>query len=274
MGVLNLHMCFVRLSVSVLVVMFCSLSSNAQIQQQHVIGSIGGYGQTSQGSVYYTVGEISMIKTFISGSNMLTQGFLQGGMISLVPNISGALPITLIDFSGYYDNGSDYLQWKTATETDNAYFDVQKMTTNGEFQSIGTVKGAGTSNIEHSYSLVDPSPLAGVNYYRLRQVDIDGNFSFSNIISIATPMTEAITVSIYPNPAKNYVNISINSTESYTGMLTVTDIIGNVVYQNAIASGEGPTQTGIDISGYGQGQYIIRFTSSAMTTTCRVTKQF
>jgi hypothetical protein len=256
-----------------IIIVLVTANVQAQISQEFVIASIGGYSSVSTGSAYYTVGEMSMITTFHNGNNYLTQGFLQGSLSTSV-RVNTSLPVTLIDFSGFYNGGSDHLQWQTATETDNNYFDVQRMTTNGDFKSIGTVKGAGTSNIEHSYSLDDPSPLSGVNYYRLKQVDVDGNFSYSNIISISTPMTDAITVSVYPNPAKNYVNIIINATESYSGILTVTDIVGKVVYQNAIASGDGATQAVIDMSGFGEGQYIIKFTSSAMSTTCKVTKQF
>ena len=248
-------------------------SLHAQIRQEFVIASIGGGAQTAYGSAYYTVGETSMIKTYAVGSNMLTQGFLQGSIPVAPGPTNFQLPVTLIDFTGFYNAGENHLEWQTATEINNDHFEVQRLSANDDFITIGTVKGAGTSDVENSYSLNDPSPMPGNNYYRLKQVDVDGNFTYSDIISIEAPAKGGISVSLYPNPTKNTVNIAFSSLDAYTGVLTVTDIVGKVVYQSDIMLGTGTTITRLDMSGYEQGQYFVKLSTSASSTTCKVVKE-
>lgn len=259
-----------------IIVMVLSLTghASAQIRQEFVIASIGGYAQKAgQGSVYYTVGEMSMVKTYSNAHNMLTQGFLQGAPKTSIISVGAVeLPVKLIDFTGFYSSGADHLAWHTATEIDNDHFNIERMDAKGNFSGIGQVKGAGTSTTEQSYTFDDESPLPGVNYYRLKQVDVDGNFAYSDIISVTAPLTQGMTVSIYPNPAQSYVNIAFSSQESHTGIVTMTDMVGKVVYQSDVSLSSGTTVAHIDMSGFEQGQYIIRFTSNSVNTTCKVTK--
>lgn len=257
-----------------MVLVINAITANAQIRQEFVIASVGGYAnKVGIGSTYYTVGEMSMIKTFSNGHNTLTQGFLQGNLkASLVSTSSVELPVKLIDFSGSYRSGVDHLVWHTETEIENDHFDVERMDSHGNFISIGQVKGAGNSNEELSYSLDDADPQAGANYYRLKQVDVDGESTYSDIISVTAPIVRSMSVSIYPNPAQSYVNVSFSSLDNHAGTVTMTDMVGKVVYQSNLTLSSGTTIAHIDMSDFEVGQYIIRFTSDAVNTTCKVTK--
>lgn len=248
--------------------------SNAQIRQEYVIASMGGFSsKLGIGTTYYTVGEMSMVKTFSNNHNMLTQGFLQGNLKESIINVGGTeLPVKLLDFTGFYSSGADHLVWHTATEIDNDHFDVERMDSHGHFISIGQVRGAGNSNTELSYSFDDTDPQSGVNYYRLKQVDVDGQFAYSDIISVTTPLVQGLTLSVYPNPAQNYVNVAFSSLESHSGTVTMTDIIGKVVYQSEVTLSSGTTVAHIDMSGLESGQYIIRFSSDLVNITSKVTK--
>jgi hypothetical protein len=243
---------------------------HAQIKQQYVIASTGGFSKMAGGSASYTIGEMSMVKTFRGGNAMLTQGFLQG---NIVANNNGELPVKLLDFTGYYDGGVDHLEWHTASELNNDHFELQRMTDDGDFASIGTIKGAGTTTQEQAYTFDDNNPLSGVNYYRLKQVDIDGNFAYSDIVAITTPANGSLSISIFPNPAKNYVNISVSAIDNGSGQLELVDILGKVIYQQDISLSSGTTVTRLDLSSYETGQYLIRFTSSTVNKVTKVIKQ-
>lgn len=89
------------------------------------------------------------------------------------------LPITLLEFTARADGKKSLLNWTTATEVNNDRFEIERSNDAVTFQKIGQVPGAGNSNAHLSYQWYDNNPLKGNNYYRLKQVDIDGRFSHS-----------------------------------------------------------------------------------------------
>ena len=95
-----------------------------------------------------------------------------------------ALPIELLDFNGSSKNGYNSLYWSTASETNNDYFSVEKTLDGNNYSIVGVVNGAGNSQILNNYELKDFSVEKVINYYRLKQTDINGNYSYSDIISI------------------------------------------------------------------------------------------
>jgi hypothetical protein len=97
---------------------------------------------------------------------------------------SGVLAIRLTSFTGTKSNGKVLLNWKTASETNNKAFEVQRSTDGVNWQMIGSVPGAMHSSTERQYHFTDNMPAAGKNYYRLLQKDIDGRFSYSGIVII------------------------------------------------------------------------------------------
>ncbi len=114
----------------------------------------------------------------------------------------GPLPITLLDFSAKAENKKVKLQWSTANEIDNSYFQVQRSADGINFTSIGSEPGRGNSTSTQYYFFMDLQPLYGVSYYRLKQVDKDGKFVYSKIVSVhLTKSGNKITV--FPNPVKN-----------------------------------------------------------------------
>ena len=76
------------------------------------------------------------------------------------------------------------ITWATASEINNAYFDVERSADAESFTSIAKVAGAGNSEITINYKIIDNNPLAGVSYYRLKQVDVDSNFTYSDVVSV------------------------------------------------------------------------------------------
>ena len=115
------------------------------------------------------------------------------------------LPVGLLSFSGKNNINTHELIWQTASENNNHHFDVESSSTGITFEKIGTVVGAGSSSTIKSYQFIDVNPNFGINHYRLKQTDVDGGFKYSKIITIKK--IAGNSVSIYPNPASNILNL-------------------------------------------------------------------
>ncbi|MEQ9307571.1 MAG: T9SS type A sorting domain-containing protein, partial [Marinoscillum sp.] len=122
------------------------------------------------------------------------------------------LPIDLLDFSATIVNESVQLKWKTATETNNDYFTIERSKDGQLFSEIEQIKGAGDSEEILEYSYFDNEPLSGVSYYRLRQTDFDGQYEvFDMVIVSFEPDQKQIQIQIYPNPTTDLVHINTDT---------------------------------------------------------------
>ena len=137
-----------------------------------------------------------------------------------IKTIGFALPLRLISFSGNGQNGNNRLQWQTANEINTKQFVLQKSTDGRSFTGITVIASLGTA--ANSYSFTDNNAATGKTYYRLKVEDIDGSFTYSNIIWISNNAETAVT--IYPNPAKDMVTIN---TGSNSKLLNTTALLHN-----------------------------------------------
>ena len=119
----------------------------------------------------------------------------------------GGFPVEWLEFRGKIEESKANLYWATALENNYAYFEIQR-SQGGAFERIGEVAGAGNStNIQH-YTFSDPNPFPLKNYYRIKQVDQNGAFSYSEVLElIQDPAGRYFINSLYPNPAKNQANL-------------------------------------------------------------------
>ena len=124
---------------------------------------------------------------------------------SLVSNISPMgplpLPIELLDFKGKYMNNQSVLSWVTASEKDNDYFILERSEDAREFTQIGKIDGAGNSNSFLNYQYIDVKPINQVAYYRLKQIDFDGQYSYSQVIALRNNQKLNTEIKAYPNPS-------------------------------------------------------------------------
>ncbi|MEO6488783.1 MAG: T9SS type A sorting domain-containing protein [Ferruginibacter sp.] len=193
--------------------------------------------------------DVSDANTFFlqaASSNATSQNALAmvagGTMLSILPtiitpvftvdNVCGfVIPVTLIDFYGSYNKStsSSVLQWNTASELNSKLFSIERSVDGGAgFSAIGTVTARGTSNTVVNYQYTDNSPRTGINLYRLRQVDLDDKFQYSNIISIEVKKAGSI-FSLFPVPAADvtYLNSSAMGVESVE--IIIIDGSGKIV---------------------------------------------
>jgi len=121
--------------------------------------------------------------------------------IGSVNVVNSPLPITLVYFEAKVnDNKKVELSWKTATEINTDYFSVERSKDGKQFGEIGKLRGSGNSSEPHSYTLVDNDPLPGISYYRLHQVDLDGQSVYSRLVAISLNDNEVDSPHVFPNP--------------------------------------------------------------------------
>jgi uncharacterized protein YkwD len=159
------------------------------------------------------------------------------------------LPIELLSFSGYYSAQSVHLKWATASEKNNAYFIVERSANGKDFQKFSEIKGSGVSNQRIDYTLDDITPLKGISYYRLVQVDFDGTQSYSQVIAVQAGKNNAF--SVYPNPTKGIVNILAN--DGLDTQIEVISPLGHVVLKIHLSN-----SATVDLSNFSAGIYVIR----------------
>lgn len=112
-----------------------------------------------------------------------------------------ALPVEGLKFSGKEMNGSNLLNWLTLSENNSSHFEIERSADALSFEKIGSVKAAGNSNCLREYSFNDTNPFHGINYYRLKQVDIDEKFIYSNVVVIKNEKVNQYA--IFPNPVQD-----------------------------------------------------------------------
>lgn len=115
------------------------------------------------------------------------------------------LPVELTHFSAAPDRTDVLLRWRTASEDENDYFQIQHSTDGQRFASIGKVAGHGTSDTPHDYAFRHTAPAPGTNYYRLRQVDFDGTEHFSPVRTVR--FSDANALQLFPNPARDQLHL-------------------------------------------------------------------
>jgi hypothetical protein len=121
---------------------------------------------------------------------------------------SAILPVELLDFSCQNNGGQNILSWHTASELNSSHFELERATDNLQFEMIGTVPAQGNSRNKKSYSLIDDKPFDGINYYRLKQMDLDRHFEYSQIIFQNNKNESEQPFFVFPNPSDSEVQIS------------------------------------------------------------------
>lgn len=144
---------------------------------------------------------------------------------------SAVLPIELISFTGKSEEDGNLLEWRTASELNNKEFELERSPDGVTFSTIAKLSGKGTTLEEQQYQHLDKKPLVGVGYYRLKQVDFDGKFSYSDIVSLAYHLN-GIEFKISPNPATE--NISVPNVEG--DVVSVFNSDGKLVHQEIFSS--------------------------------------
>ncbi len=161
------------------------------------------------------------------------------------------LPITYTKFTATQSQQYITLNWQTATELNNRYFAIERSSNGTSYSSIAQVNSIGTGATVHDYAYTDKLPVAGTNYYRLKQVDADGKYSYSKTVSIN--YLKPSSIQLFPNPAKDKLTVKgLNA--AITSTISVLDVQGKTLLQFTVKAA---TYT-FSIHNLAPGTYIVR----------------
>jgi hypothetical protein len=177
-----------------------------------------------------------------------------GNWLAEGSSVTPILPIQLIDFTArpYENVQQSLLSWSTATEQNSKEFDIEWSLNGINWQTIGTEEAAGNSATEKDYSFIHTFPATGINYYQLKEVDEDGNATFSDVREVTFMGNGRIAIS--PNPAASIVNI--RCTYSNPNLpFEVINVLGQRIAAGTLNSGN----LNMDLKSWTDGMYYFRF---------------
>lgn len=180
-----------------------------------------------------------------------------------------ALPITVVSFEAVFNGSSVDLTWKSASETGNDYYTVERSYNGVSFEPLSIVDAAGAGSQGHAYVTTDENVQPGIIYYRLQQTDMDGNSSYSKIVSVEVPgKEEKIAIQVAPNPASNVVKITLSG-RAEGSILQITDTFGKLVEQREVA---GVNDVSVSLDDYTAGVYWVSLYSNEKVIRAKLLK--
>lgn len=166
------------------------------------------------------------------------------------------LPVELVSFTAVWASGAVSLNWTTATETNSAYFVVERSTNGTTFADISQVEASGTSTMPRTYTAVDDRPQAVISYYRLRQVDRDGSRHYSQMIALTGRPAPSNPPVVFPNPTASRVTVRVPGTVAADTQVRVFNPMGQQVLQQAMG---GRPELALDLANLPDGTYTVQF---------------
>lgn len=214
---------------------------------------------------YFDKGTVTAAEVVSSGVYSVSRvGITSFSPFAVSSRIDLPLPVQLVSFGATRTGEAVRCSWKTATELNNARFVVERSRDGKLFEAVGSVDGQGTSTLGHSYTFNDTKAPSTAAYYRLRQEDTDGTFSYSAVVAV-TGLTSAIELAVVPNPGTGAFQVlGLSAQAGSPGV--VRNILGAQV-QHISADGT------FDLSTYPAGVYLVQIQTSAGLQTKRVVKQ-
>lgn len=163
------------------------------------------------------------------------------------------LPIELLYFTAKPVDKTVNLDWATASETNNDYYEIERSTNGVDFEFVNKINayGNGNSVIKQTYNTIDEKPYKGISYYRLKQVDKTGDFKYSNIVSVE--FNSKSFVNIFPNPASNQLNINYSEDFTNASIKIINSVGAEVITNSLIDSFKG----NLDVSNLADGIYYV-----------------
>ena len=174
---------------------------------------------------------------------------------------SGArpLPIELLSFTGTNDGAMNTLEWATASETNNNYFTLEKSADQRSFEAFAKVDGQGNSTTIRRYAAVDETPYVGYTYYRLKQTDFDGKYTYSKIIAMQSKSVSVTRVSdVRPNPTNDKLSFDFDTELDGNVNIRIYDYAGKVVLYDTQPVKSGKTLLTSELTRLSNGMYFIQ----------------
>jgi hypothetical protein len=225
--------------------MLCFCTAYSCFAQQNTVAS-GGNATNGIASVSYSIGQI-VYNSNQSGSNLIIEGLQQPY------EFSKSLPVSLLFFKAQATlENTVSLKWRTSSEFNTKSFEVQRSVDGVNFDLLQTVSAAGSSTTNEDYAIIDPAPHNGHNYYRLKQIDLDGNFTYSQIELIE--FNAGInTITAGPNPTSDAVIIYMQFNSNEKTRYELSDLNGRILLKEMITG----SSTRINLGRFANSTYFL-----------------
>ncbi len=202
--------------------------------------------------------------------NLFTTGGTSAGTMSSNPvsgygpfsiayiHVTNTLPITLLSFSAIYNGKEVKLSWVTSSEINNDYFTIERSRDGKTFEPILTQPGSGNSDRLQYYGAEDLNPYSNISYYRLKQTNYDGKFTYSDVIPIRIKIDEARIISIQPSKSNAMISFDVNFPKATEGIIKIIDMNGKLGYGSKFTSGPQQKHFTIDSNRMASGVYFLQ----------------
>lgn len=183
------------------------------------------------------------------------------------------LPIVWTPLKGYYSQGKTFLTWSSLQESNSSHFEIQRSSDGVNFQYVGKVMALSSSDKVVEYGFNDTKTNEGVNYFRVKYHDNDGNFQFSNTLVLNVRIRGINITAIYPGPFVDKVHVTVSSEMRTTGTITLYDNTGKPLVSRQQNLHKGVTTIILDkLDNLARGTYIIRVQAGETIVTQRLIK--
>lgn len=176
------------------------------------------------------------------------------------------LPVSELVFNAQLIDQKVQLNWSTKNEQNLAHFEVERSFDLQNFEYLSTKIANGNNGVSAQYQDWDMQPKKGVSYYRLKLVNVDGSFTYSNIETIV--WEDPGFISIYPNPANQQFNIALGNMDENSVLVQLIDIQGKIITNQSFAVNNGLVN--IPTDKLSQGMYVVKVTTQKSVLTGRV----
>lgn len=191
------------------------------------------------------------------------------GMDNISIEASTPLAILLTDFRATPFGQSTALTFSTASEHNNAYFSIERSADGRNFETIGQIRGAGNAYEPQNYTYTDERPLKGLNYYRLKQVDFDGTYTYSRVASVVFGQDGDIRFS--PSPATDLLQVLLEEPAPEGTLYEVFDQYGRFIKSGIFVAESNTCE--LDLSALATGSYFFRLVQEQSVRSKQFLKQ-
>jgi hypothetical protein len=178
-------------------------------------------------NAFNSIGTYNVLVSAVSFSGA---GCLSSSPATIV--VSAPLPVTLLYFTGRYENEQSKLTWETSMEDNVDHFAIERSDDGRLYTEIGTVKATGNSTTPIKYGYNDTKPVTNNAWYRLRTVDVDGVARYSNVIRIVNETRSITVLSVTPNPFESGLRVQVNSNKVSPATIRIVDLTGREMYRS------------------------------------------
>lgn len=218
----------------------------------------------------FNISGVTAANIFVSTTMFRTNVSPSIANIWLTVNTPSPLPVELTAFSASCEDDAVKIRWTTASEINAARFEVQRSSDLVDWTNVGDVAAQGNSTVKNDYELIDFSATREIFYYRLQQVDFNGQTELSDPVSVACD-PKGSGLSVFPNPSRGEFTVEVRSDKIVQGaVLEITDLNGRIVLQRSVVIQPGTTHFPIKGQVLERGVYVLSLDREGQLETVRI----